>query len=102
MERFYDASSQRWLLNDGVLEALDNDVQAVIECTNENDTILFVTDKTIKPARTLILSQNLTIASQSESSFARSGSQISAMESVRLTCPDSGRLLISRYCLHVL
>lgn len=96
VDRFYDAFSQQWLIDDDVLEEMDNDVQAVVECAHENDTLLFVTDQIIKPRRTLVLSQNLTLASRSESGFAENGVPVSVSEKVRLTCPDSGQLILSR------
>jgi len=61
VRRFYDESSHQWLIDDAVLGELDDDVQRIIECSNEHDLILFETHRTIKPNRTLLISTNLTL-----------------------------------------
>jgi len=96
IERFYDASSAQWRITDEVLEELSNDVQAIVECANDNDTLLFATNQTIKPTRTLIFSHNLTLASQFESGSTENGVPVPVSEKVRMTCPDSGQLILSR------
>lgn len=93
MDRFYDESSQQWLINDVVLEELDSDVQVIVECANEGDVLLLRTHQQIKPARTLKVSKSLILGSKSEDAI---GGVLSVPERVRLTCPDSGQLLVSR------
>eukprot|EP00210_Caulerpa_lentillifera_P003967 g3786.t1 len=96
VRQFYNQSSRQWLITDEVLEAVSNDVQSIIECAQENDTLLFSTNSIVTPARTLYLSKNLTLGSQYEPNLVDDESQISASEVTRFTCPETEQLITSR------
>eukprot|EP00210_Caulerpa_lentillifera_P003968 g3787.t1 len=96
VRQFYNQSSRQWLITDEVLEAVSNDVQSIIECAQENDTLLFTTNAVVTPTRTLNLTKNLTLGSQGEPNLVDNESQISISEVTRFTCPESGQLITSR------
>eukprot|EP00210_Caulerpa_lentillifera_P003941 g3761.t1 len=96
LTRFYNEPSRLWVLNNETLEFVNNDVQRIVDCTNENDTLLFQTDSVIKPSRTLVLSQNLTLGSFSETEFLQNQNLIPSTERVRFTCSESGQFILSR------
>eukprot|EP00210_Caulerpa_lentillifera_P003962 g3781.t1 len=96
VRQFYNQSSRQWLITDAVLDAVSNDVQSIIECAQENDTLLFTTTAVVTPARTLNLTKNLTLSSQDEPNLVDDEGQISTSEVARFTCPESGQLITSR------
>eukprot|EP00210_Caulerpa_lentillifera_P003966 g3785.t1 len=96
VSRIYFQSSRQWLVTDEVLDTVDNDVQLIIECANEDDSIFFRTSSVIRPTRTLNVTKNLTLGTQHEPDFTENGSQISTSEMTRFTCPESRQLITSQ------
>lgn len=84
------------MITDDVVEELEGDLQVIVECANEEEILLFRTNRTIRLPRTLIVTKNLTFTSQSDEDFVGNGVLSSTPEIVRFTCPDSGQLLVSR------
>lgn len=80
-QRYFEDLTQRWIVTDEVLLDLDNDIQAIVNCTSENDIVVFQSIGVIRPSSTIIVPWNLTLKADSSATF---------------TCPLRGPLLISR------
>lgn len=93
--RIYDRSSRLWTVDDSILEELLNDVQLIINCTTEGDTVVFNTRDIIKPRSTLQLLWNLTLTVKLPDIRESNGTSISD-SMVWFTCPDSGELFTIR------
>eukprot|EP00210_Caulerpa_lentillifera_P000359 g352.t1 len=94
--RFYDRSTGVWSLTGEALEELNDDIQSIISCTNPDDTVLLPTSRTIQPPRSIVIDKNLTLSSQSERPLLRNGVISEMRRKTRLTCPQTGDLLILR------
>lgn len=94
--QFYDGTTRVWTLNDAMLDELQDDVQSIVLCAAPNDTILFSTNRTILPQRSIVISKNLTLSSQGAGPLVRDGNIAEAEMKVKLTCPVSGDLLSVR------
>jgi len=82
LQRYFDDSSWQWLVTDEVLQELNEDIQAVVNCTAENDVVVFQSARVIRPVTTIAVPWNLTLRANS---------------SVTFTCPRRGPLLVARY-----
>eukprot|EP00210_Caulerpa_lentillifera_P008825 g8421.t1 len=94
VDSYYNSLSNQWLLNDTVLEMLENDIQAIVECTAENDVVILETTNIVKPQRTITVYTNLTFIGRSASDFIQDRSE--TRTSMTFTCPDKGELIISK------
>jgi len=79
--RYFDESTEQWLVTNEVLRELNYDVQAIVNCTSENDVVAFRSTRVIRAATTITVPWNLTLR---------------ADPSVTFTCPQRGPLIITR------
>jgi len=96
-DSWYNETTHRWLVDDDVLAELDNDVQAVINCTSENDTVMFRSESTLKPRNTITIPWNLTLSGYLQGNLMTRGRISKAGNKVRLTCARNGPLIVARY-----
>ena len=54
-----DAEQRTWRVRDAALETLDDDVQRIIDCTLEGDTVFFGVQRTIKLSRRIEIPHRL-------------------------------------------
>ena len=60
------ADSGVWLIDDDGLSAVANDLQSIVNCTNNGDVILFNTTKMIRPSSRVVVPWNLTLSAYVE------------------------------------
>jgi len=82
--RYFDDSAQQWLVTNEILSSLNNDLQALVNCTSENDVVVLRSTRVIRAATTITLPWNLTLRADSSATF---------------TCPRREPLLIARQVL---
>jgi len=91
--KLYNTTHKTWLLDELVLQEISYDIQLVIECASDNDTIQLSSNQIIKPLRTL----SITLPVKMESLFPADNAKTedSNQEDLRavLTCPSKGNLL---------
>lgn len=61
--KYYDYINKKWILTDSIINSLNSDIQIIVDCTEENDTIIFNTNNIIKPKNTININWHLTITS---------------------------------------
>lgn len=61
LEEMYDSEKSQWIVDNRSYFLMDNDPQALIECTQDKDVIVFKTVGAKVPIRPLVISHNLTI-----------------------------------------
>jgi len=96
IEGISNADTRQWLIDDGALANLDDDVQAIINCTSAGDTILIRTKNTITPRATLTIPWNITLSGYLENILFRNGTIQEATNKARITCPRNGHLIVAR------
>lgn len=94
--RIYEEESGTWFVDDSILEALDNDLQLIVRCTEDGDTVLFQSSQVIKPQRTVTISWNLTFSTEPDSELLSQGTITETESKVRFQCPEDGGLLSVR------
>ena len=63
MQDYIDAETRTWRIDDDVLEAIDSDLQVIVNCTAEGDTLLFDVSDVVRPRARVTVPWNLTITS---------------------------------------
>lgn len=66
INRYLNNQTRTWKIDDATLEDLSNDVQAVVNCTREGDTILFDISSSLKPSTRIEIPRRLTISASIE------------------------------------
>ena len=79
-------ASRTWTVDDGVLEM--HDIQAIINCTKEGDTISLRTTTPVKPPERIVIPWKLTITGFVDDSMSG--------ETATMTCPDGDGLFLLR------
>lgn len=74
MAEWYRQKNATWTVTEDVLEAVDSDLQRIVNCTNDNDTLLFEVSSLIQPSSEILVEKRLTFKGQTDSK-------------VRFTCP---------------
>ncbi len=94
-ERYTTLDGRKWLINDAVLEEVDNDLQMIINCTQEGDVVSFDVMDVIKPSSLVTIPWQLTIDTHVED-HSGSDSSPRPMAKTRFTCPrkNSGLFLV--------
>lgn len=81
LRQWFDESTQQWTVTDRVLQELNHNIQAIVNCTSENDVVAFQSRRRIVPASSVTIPWKLTLKGDS---------------STRFNCPRSGAFLISK------
>eukprot|EP00210_Caulerpa_lentillifera_P006659 g6362.t1 len=93
---YYDRNARRWILNDSQLTQTPDIIQAVINCSLEDDVILLRTNQTLKLTNTLIIPWSLRLSADPEE-ISKQNTEINGTNSrVNFTCPNQGTLLSIR------
>lgn len=88
VEPLFDADSRTWTILDDTLE--DYDLQAIVNCTVEGDTISLQTTRTVQPQSRIVIPWELTIGGSDATSDTTDARQAS------LTCPSNEGLFLVR------
>ena len=87
IRRYLDESSRTWLVNDEVLDEIDSDLQSLVDCTKERDTLLFDSTRRIRPSARVVLPWSLTLSSLVEHVELEEGVFPKAVKRATFTCP---------------
>ena len=87
IRRYLDESSRTWTIDDDVLDAIDSDVQSLVDCTNEGDALLFDSTKIIRPSARVVLPWPLTLSAFVEHAELEEGVFPKAVKKATFTCP---------------
>ena len=90
MRRYLDTSTRTWRIDDAVLEAIDNDLQVIVNCTTEGDTLVFDVTAAIQPAARVIIPWNVTISAATGRTRSVDGLYPRAPLKASITCPVEG------------
>ena len=90
MRRYLDAAARTWRIDGDVLEAIDNDLQVIVNCTAEGDTLVFDVTVDIQPAATVIIPWNVTISATTGRTRSVEGLYPRAPRKAPITCPGDG------------
>ena len=90
MRRYLDAATRTWRIDDTVLEAIDNDLQVIVNCTTEGDVIVFDVNALIQPVARVIIPWNLTISAATGGIQSVDGLYPRAPRKASITCPGDG------------
>lgn len=89
VNRYLDADKRVWTIDDDALNDIDNDLQSVVNCTNEDDIVLFNVNQTIRPSHRVIIPWNLTLSTLSERMELKDGTFPKIESKTNFTCPDN-------------
>ena len=70
-----------------MLDAIDSDVQSLVDCTNEGDALLFDSTKIIRPSARVVLPWPLTLSAFVEHAELEEGVFPKALKKATFTCP---------------
>ena len=85
---YLDAASRTWRITDTVLDDIDNDLQRLVDCTEEGDTILFdVTGMIVALAKRVTIRWPLTITADIEDRELVDGIFPEAPSRATMVCP---------------
>ena len=90
LRRYLDTSTRTWRIDDAVFEAIDSDLQVIVNCTTEGDTLVFDVTVAIQPAATVIIPWNVTISAATGRVRSVEGLYPSAPRKASITCPGDG------------
>ena len=85
-ERYTTSDGRKWLISDKVLKEVDNDLQTIINCTQEGDVVSFDVTGVIQPASLVTIPWRLTLSSHVEDDFGNDDFLHSKTRST-FTCP---------------
>lgn len=84
-------STSEWLVDDGTVKLLNNNLNELIRCTNPFDKVLFRTKEVIRPTEALEISHELEFLSISQATLE---SQNGDANATIFTCPKSGPVFL--------
>ena len=95
-DRYTSEDGKTWLVNSTVLEEIDNDLQKIIDCTEEGDIISFDVTGIVRPSSRITIPWQLTLATQGKSADSNDGVFSSSTTKTRFICPhkNSGLFLV--------
>ena len=95
-DRYISRDGQTWLITDAVLEEIGNDLQKIVNCTNEGDVILFDVTEVVQPVSLVIIPWRLTLSSHIVESHSNGDDSSSSRARTRFTCPrtNAGLFLV--------
>ena len=85
-ERYTTSDGRKWLVDDAVLKEVDNDLQMIMNCTQEGDVVSLDVTNVIKPSSLVTIPWRLTISSDSKDNCSSKDTATSKTRT-RFTCP---------------
>ena len=89
--RYLDLATRTWTLDAADLDDIDNDIQAIIDCTLAEDTVLLTTTKAIRPASRVTLPWPLTVSASVPSVGLSDGVFPRAENRTTFRCPGENQ-----------
>ena len=97
-QRYTSTGDTTWIVNDAVLEEIDNDLQAIVNCSREGDVLSFDVTDVVQPSSLVVIPWRLTLSSSvdGDGSDSNDGDLTRQMKRTRFTCPqeNSGLFLV--------
>ena len=90
MRRYLDAATRTWRIDDVVLEAIDSDLQVIVNCTAEGDTLVFDVSGVVRPAARVTIPWNVTISAATGRTRSVEGLYPRAARKASITCSVEG------------
>ena len=88
IDKYLDADSRTWFVDEAFLGGVDHDLQSLIDCTKEGDTILFNVSCVIESRSRVTIPWKLTLSAHVEAPI-RDGETVPRSETkTRFTCPQ--------------
>ena len=87
MRRYLDAAARTWRIDGDILEAIDNDLQVIVNCTAEGDTLVFDVSEVVRPATRVTIPWNVTISAATGRTRSVEGLYPRAPRKASITCP---------------
>ena len=81
-----DDQRRVWMVDEAVVRELDNDVQLLIDCTQEGDFVFFPAGSHIRPSKRVEILWRLTLGTFSESTSATDATAYDGRERAVFTC----------------
>ena len=78
---------QTWLVDDGVLGQIDNDLQILVNCTKQGDVLAFNVTGVVRPSSPVTIPWQLTLISQVNGVDSKDAVSQSSTTKTRFTCP---------------
>ena len=97
IERVLDDDSRTWLIDDELWEDIDEDLQEIVNCSEEGDILLFDVSDTLQPSGQITLPWSLTLSAVTPSTRLFDGIFPEARRKTTFTCqPDIQTLFLVR------
>ena len=78
-----------------VLEEIEHDVQSIVNCAEDGDTLLFDVVGTIRPANRVTISKRLTLGADAEDAPSTNNADIASPPSATFECPRDNEGIFS-------
>ena len=88
IQEYLEPVERIWRVDAAVLDAIDSDLQSLVNCTLEGDTLLFDVRGTIKPTTRVTIPWSLTMSAVTDSTRLVDGIYPRAPKKTSFTCPD--------------
>ena len=87
---------QTWLVDDGVLKEVDNDLQMLVNCTKRGDVLAFDVTGVVRPSSPVTIPWQLTLTTQVSGVDSKDAVSQSSTTKTRFTCPhkNTGLFLV--------
>ena len=87
INRYLEEDTRTWLIDDSSLDELENDLQSIVNCTQEGDVVLFDVSGRIRLASRVTIPWSLTLGANTNSTDAVDDVVAKARRKAILRCP---------------
>ena len=91
MRRILDESSRTWLVDEEALLSVSNDLQEIVNCSEEGDVVVLEGRGRLQFASRVVLSWRLTVTGGASDIELEGGALSEARRKQRLECPDDNQ-----------
>ena len=95
IRRYLDEDTRTWRVTAAVLEEIEHDVQSIVNCAEDGDTLLFDVVGTIRPANRVTISKRLTLGADAEDAPRTNNANIASPPSATFECPRDNEGIFS-------
>ena len=85
-----------WRIDDAALREIDNDLQTVVNCTQERDTLFFDVTRTVRSSSRVTIPWSLIVGTYTEDAVLVDGAIVETEKKTVFTCPreNEGMFLV--------
>ena len=87
-DAYLDEATRTWIIDGDALNEVDNDLQTIVNCTREGDTVLFNTTENIRPSSSIIIPWSLAFGTYSEETGLAGNVSLETRRKTVLRCPQ--------------